>query len=349
LSGRAQAFELTDYLFYSYAVAAFCSATVFSAPPEYGWDTWLTYWSIGATFLFILLRNYVVMRGIDRSDHNSDERYAFLRGVGFWGGAFERVLRLVIIFSVIVTPRGLFGFASLPLEQLSASLARSALSIKEIKSEAIRPGGSLIHSGLYYYAVVLFILFAMFFLWDIIITFSVRSRIRKGTIKTDIDFAQAQIPDETYRSTLRYYNICVPRKESRTDSSQVDFRSVEVFKATNRERLLLGKAFRLYFSSSKFAERLFGAMLSLFIIIAAASDFSTTSMIVLGVLMSIYFISVSRNEHYLPSVVSFLFIWITYFVEPLVLQRASKKIGASMAHVFSFRWMRKRNSGKVSA
>src|ERR1700755_1403222 len=95
---RVTASELVEYVLYLYAMLHFVWITmvdrdVFSS----GLGIAGTYVLAVTFFLFVLLRNYLVMHAIDTAEHRYDRRFEFLSGNQKASDVVERIIRFSIL------------------------------------------------------------------------------------------------------------------------------------------------------------------------------------------------------------------------------------------------------------
>jgi hypothetical protein len=264
-------------------------------------------------FLFVLLRNYLVMHAIDTAEHRSDGAFRFLLGNEGLADFFERMFRFLIMLTVIITPKGAYSWAMAVVRLVERVGTKLVLHVAAFFSAGLphqfKPE-SFMHDALPYYAAVLLLLFLEFLFWDLSNVVALGMRMRKVREALVVDLERGLISDSGYRAMLRYFNICRARPGGMTEA--VFF---EVGYLQGRYPLLInrGSVGHLYFTSSKFLERLFGLLAATSILAAAIYEFAAPVIVVCTIAIALYASQASRNDRYFSAMVGHVKFPVSYF------------------------------------
>ena len=294
---RVSAAELVDYALYWYAIWHFVAATGFVADFAVDGSVSLSSLLIVSFFIFVLLRNYLVMHAIDTAERRIDTSLDFLSGNERIANIFERAMRFVIMFTVIVTPKGAFDWANDVIQWLVDQLTEIFLLLYPHQSlPHLFDHRSVIHDAVPYYCGVLFLLFIEFFLWDIVNVLFFAARLRSGHVQVETDLNAGTVGDPHYRSILRYFNIC--RRQTRQAGTSVLILS-QYLVGGRAKRLEEGRIIRLYFVSPKFLERVFGLLTALLILIVSILEMQPLAVMLATTAAAAYAVNAYQNELYI--------------------------------------------------
>jgi hypothetical protein len=322
-----RAFDIVDYVLYMMAIIVF----VFKS-----WPILIQLKSapnLAVPDLFILgfvvtvfLRNYVVMHAIDNRHEGDDLQFVALN-VG-WRYRLERILRALIVFVVITTPKDVFDFISGPVTVISNNIQSIVSSfVPPIFYEAQKPPHPEISSFFSYYATLLLLLFLLFIAWDLTNVFSVASAIKNKRIvwgqKSEGSSGKSEpVFHEAVNTLMIYFNIA--DRVTRGGIKTVSFSGFFVHEEYGEARVRDAKLLRIYFNlrSVKSWERVFGLLVASSILFWVSSNCSLASATPLFFCAGIYFLLAFQNRDFLKQMrrVVFLYPILEYLgaIRPLV-------------------------------
>lgn len=297
---------------------------------------------LGFIFIAVVARNYIVMQSIDHKDYTEGESYIFLDRNEPWFRRAEKSLRFLIVFVVIVTPRHSSDFiryftqppvnaVRFALEsgvslwmRLMDSVARDALHLLAkitgdgrfdavgawvtARSTTAAPSGY--HDTLGYYGGLLFILFLLFVLWDLVNVAALRRRMRSSP-PLDLNIEGEDPKDSDYLSTMMYLNVYRLIDEDHGGSPRFGFRGLKTKK--HFDKFHRRDAVYMYWRSPKLRERLFLLLCSLCVIGCSLTNANVTSFVFMLVAICFYFYFARRNLGYLHDFLELARMFRRYF------------------------------------
>ena len=325
---RINASDLIDYTLYCYAIWRFI-VHVASIRNNGFVDigVYLTFWAALIFFVFVLLRNYIVMHAVDTADWREDGAYAFVKGNSGPSEILERLSRYGIMITVIITPEGSYPTVQSFVSSVVSLIVRE-VNFAVAQFNIIAPhhyaGNNLLHTSLPYYGVVLISLFGQFIFWDLINVVSIALRIRSGSVRPAVDFDRGEVGDDEYRAFLRYCNICKSRQSEESDL-KVYFTS-KYLEGRAAKSVSEARIFRLYFLSAKPIERILGIFTAFMLILSSIFEMGVFSIFLTAVFAVLYLVTAFQNEGYWRGMWGFVKFPFSYFImrqNPYSLGRAA--------------------------
>lgn len=283
LKARPRAFSLVEWLLYVYAASSLIGEL--GAALSNGAVPLQNKLAIGLMIVFailVLMRNYMVMHAIDNRDRHPAPELAFLDFNVGWEDVLERILRAAIVIVVVMSPKGLLLFAPDVVTQVvDGAYARM---LEGLRRWGYETGQGLVdqsYAGVSYYGSVLFVLFLLFVLWDLVGMWAVGRGVRRagaslGGTKPDPAF------DPAVQSAIDYMNsprLGEPRPWA-------------------LERIRAGNLMLPYMASAKARERAAGLVFAALMIISGASGLSVLAIMAYGAVATTYLFAARRNGDY---------------------------------------------------
>jgi hypothetical protein len=314
------AFEYADYILYLFAIYSFLIA-IYQRLQESVLNTTqfcIAFVVLGVAFTYTLARNYMVMRQID--DHMHGDKFYFLNIFAVSGNVypfFERIVRLLIILVVILSPKqGYFKQFSTMIDNISIFI--QSLLVRNIGPYVGMPAVPDYYKSesllvLSYYGSIVSLLFLIFLCWDLVSVAAMSNLTRKGVISAEAmsHGNEAGIVNSRYlRSYLIYLNAC----KAGDNDKQYEIKSC----IKTAKRFIFGHRFRglkpalTYISSPKCWERIFGMVFGLVLIALGAFEFSLASVVLTLISLFCYALFVSYNERPILCLIDFLKLAFTY-------------------------------------
>jgi len=291
---------MVDYFLYCFAMWSCLNNYYLSHPGESGADgTSVVYLCFLAFFLFVLMRNYMVMHYIDNARKKTQDTYLFVTAnLGIVSG-LERIFRFLILFVVVVSPRGMYQFVApviFPIVRLLTDASVAFFTgIGLAVPHVAYTHNSIMHSDMPYYGVVFGILFFIFFLWDMINVIGIQLGVWADRISAKVDLTNSTISDDLYRSFFQYCNFCRRVSQNGTYSDRVEFEGTGYFDGRRARVITSGNVFRIYLSSPKLRERLSGILVSGLIVVLSVYEMAPLWMFISVAAMCYYLINAARN------------------------------------------------------
>ncbi len=295
-----EAFDLTDYILYAYAIVKFVVATRQVGLQLDDWNkiSW-AYGLLLASITVIFVRNYSVMHAIDQHKHQMN--LTFIQD----NSILERIFRFLIVAVVVVTPKNLFPRITDLVSNASSYYVDSIASIFGLSRASDTHNDTAFHDIFYYYGTVIAMLFFLFWIWDVIQAFNIRKEISSNSINCNFDQHNGSANDQKWNDFLSYYNI-INGNAKRT--SIIVASSSFLYK-----KILSGGVYWAYFTSFKFIERLLGVCLSASIVLISYNHFESIGATIFTTVFLAAYLSVSWiNQGYFWSIFGFFVKWTEY-------------------------------------
>ncbi len=310
---RVSAFDLVGYLLYVFAVGnIWYELSIYTL--EYSSTTLVSVvntgmlisqksdifsviainFSLAVFVLVVYCRNYVVMYSIDINPGDEHDRFSFFRKNYGFTDALERILRILIVFTVIVSSSN-----SLPIFNITITTIQGwVFSIFEDFSKIDQ-----LAQIFTYYAIVLVILFMLFIIYDITVVYSTFRRNKGLWKEIDSGMGSDQQIDSYMRNhpeldaMLSYLNYYSTLKNGVPHYRRIIREKIHEWPRENR-------FLKIYLESYKFFERLFGILVSVCGIIGVIVGYNLIIFCITLVSIFLYVFFLAKNKDFLKTFMS---------------------------------------------